>query len=491
MPSAPHTASDPVEPADLAVLEHLGESWCERLEPAVLAGSDAAGMAERLAFLVRRLQAAQLTLAPRAADCNAYAARATSAADWLAHQNGISIAQAKRALDTTRRLETCPDTKDAFLAGEISADEAEAVTDAAKADPRSEQRLLDGARARHDIRETRQAADKVRRAANSAEDEQARHARLHHTRGLRIGESADGHVEIRGRFTPAAFATVKPVIDAHMRLRVEQARRDGTRDGWDGYRADAFLAAIAAGGSGATTTRPAAKHPPAATATATAHTEAPTADTEADNEGRLFVPGDDIGSADGLDPKVNWNLVVLVDGIALKRGYAAPGETCEIPGIGPIPVAWIETLLPHVHTEMLIHDSVDIRAYATNTRHRTRPVELAVRVRDRDCVIPRCHRDPTEFDHRVPFADTHDTSVANGNRVCTPDHRDKTHHGSTLDRDDTHWRCWPPGTDPTATPPMTAPIGQHLTTWNLDHLPGHLPLPGDGPADDPPSLDLN
>ena len=117
---------------------------------------------------------------------------------------------------------------------------------------------------------------------------------------------------------------------------------------------------------------------------------------------------------------------------------------------------------------MLIHDSVDIRAYATNTRHRTRPVELAVRVRDRDCTVPRCHRDPTEFDHR-----------------------DKTHHGSTLDRDDTHWRCWPPGTDPTATPPMTAPIGQHLTTWNLDHLPGHLPLPGDGPADDPPSLDLN
>ena len=240
-----------------------------------------------------------------------------------------------------------------------------------------------------------------------------------------------------------------------MRLRVEQARRDGTRDGWDGYRADAFLAAIAAGGSGATTTRPAAKHPPAATATATAHTEAPTADTEADNEGRLFVPGDDIGSADGLDPKVNWNLVVLVDGIALKRGYAAPGETCEIPGIGPIPVAWIDTLLPHVHTEMLIHDSVDIRAYATNTRHRTRPVELAVRVRDRDCTVPRCHRDPTEFDHRVPFADTHDTSVANGNRVCTSDHRDKTHHGSTLDRDDTHWRYWPPGTDPTTTPPMT------------------------------------
>ncbi len=225
--------------------------------------------------------------------------------------------------------------------------------------------------------------------------------------------------------------------------------------------------------------------PPAPAAPATA-----TDPTAADpTEGRLFTPGDDIATADGLDPKVNWNLVILVDGIALKRGYAAPGETCEIPGIGSIPITWINQLLPHIHTELLIHDSVDIRAYATRTRHRTRPVELAVRVRDRDCVIPRCHRDPTEFDHRTPYTDTHDTSVANGNRLCTPDHRDKTHHGATLDRNDTHWLYWPPDTDPTTHQPLTAPIGAHLTTWNLDHLPGAVPLPDDDPAVDPSGVE--
>jgi hypothetical protein len=78
------------------------------------------------------------------------------------------------------------------VAGDISTDEAEAVTDAATADPSSEQRLLAGARLNHDLRETRQAADKVRHAARSAEDEAARHARLHRSRSLRISSGREG-----------------------------------------------------------------------------------------------------------------------------------------------------------------------------------------------------------------------------------------------------------------------------------------------------------
>ncbi len=260
------------------------------------------------------------------------------------------------------------------------------------------------------LRETRTAAGRARRAARSAEDEAARHERLHQTRGLRIGESPDGHVEIRGRFTPAAFAGVNSIIDAHMKTRVELARRDGTRDSWDAYRADAFLDAITAGATRQTTaattpTSSTAASPVAAGATPDPSQPATSGTYPIDDRGRLFSPGSEITEAQGLDPKVDWNLVILVilvilvDGIVLKRGYAAPGETCEIPGIGTIPVAWIETLLPGVHTEMLIHDSIDIRAYATTTRHRTRPVDLAVHVRDRDCTVPRCHLEVTELDH--------------------------------------------------------------------------------------------
>src|SRR3954469_4360005 len=192
MPST--AAADQI--VDLDLVERVGGLWCSSLDPSVLSGAGAARGAERLAVVLRRFEAAQLLLARRAEECNAYAARAHSGADWLATLNGSSKAEAARALDTARRLEGCPATKAAFEAGEISKDEADAVSGAATADPNCEQRLLDGARARHDLRETRTAADKGRRAARSAEDEAARHRRLHATRGLRIGESPDGHVEI-------------------------------------------------------------------------------------------------------------------------------------------------------------------------------------------------------------------------------------------------------------------------------------------------------
>ncbi len=180
-------ASDQI--VDLAAVERMAEAWCSALDPAIVSGADAASAVERLAVVVRKLEAAKVLLANRAEACNAYRARAHSGPDWFAAVNGISKAQARRALDTAKRLDSCPATKAAFANGDISTDEADAVSDAANADPGSEARLLDGAKARHDLRETRAAADKVRRAAMSAEDEQARHARLHRTRSLRIGQS--------------------------------------------------------------------------------------------------------------------------------------------------------------------------------------------------------------------------------------------------------------------------------------------------------------
>ena len=45
------------------------------------------------------------------------------------------------------------------------------------------------------------------------------------------------------------------------------------------------------------------------------------------------------------DPKESkgggWTAHVLVDHEALKRGHAIEGETCEIPGVGPVSVDWV------------------------------------------------------------------------------------------------------------------------------------------------------
>jgi hypothetical protein len=290
---------------------------------------------------------------------------------------------------------------------------------------------------------------------------------------------------------PSAYAEVKPVIDAFMTSRLEQARRDGERESYDAYACDAALAAFRAAG------RPAASPVPTVAHSATApgsgnevETAPPAEPAGTDTDARLPLDlGPDPSTPPerssspapphGPDPKIDWSVVVLVDGIALRRGWAAPGETCEIPGIGPVSVPWVQSLLPQAQVEMLVHDAVDIRAYATSTRHRPRAVELAVHVRDRDCNRPGCHRDVAELDHTRDFAATHHTCTYSLGGLCNHDHDEKTHRGAHLERHDPDWHWWPPGADPAVDPPERTPVGRHLTAWNLDHPPGDPHDPGD------------
>ena len=164
---------------------------------------------------------------------------------------------------------------------------------------------------------------------------------------------------------------------------------------------------------------------------------------------------------------------MLVDAIALRRGYAAPGETCEIPGVGPISVAWARQLMGDGPVDILVHDGVDILTYASTTRYTPRPIKVAIAVRDRTCTVPGCTAEvQLERDHLDDYTATHDTSYRNLHHFCPTDHDDKTHHGARIERDGPDW-IWhpPPNPDGTRPPPTRAPVGQHLTGWNTDDLP--------------------
>src|SRR4051812_9971383 len=104
----------------LTDLEVALDVFCDHADPALVSGSRAAAIAERLGVLGRRSAARQAAMAARAADTNAYAARARSAEDWLARQNGTSRSEAKRAIDTARRMSECPLASEAFERGELS-----------------------------------------------------------------------------------------------------------------------------------------------------------------------------------------------------------------------------------------------------------------------------------------------------------------------------------------------------------------------------------
>ena len=110
-------------------------------------GAEAVAAVERLARVIRRLTAKQAGFAERVDACRAQPRQAGSPDDWLARQNGTSVGDARRAIDTARRLKDCPVTADAFANGELSLGEADAISGAATVDPAAEAELVAKAQA--------------------------------------------------------------------------------------------------------------------------------------------------------------------------------------------------------------------------------------------------------------------------------------------------------------------------------------------------------
>ena len=279
----------------------------------------------------------------------------------------------------------------------------------------------------HDLVETRERADKVKAAARHGEDPAARRARLRARR--RWSEFCeDEMVAVSGRFSPEDFAAVRPVIDAFGGGAFEQARHDGLRDSTEAYRADGVLAALAAAGEtiGITfkrTTKTAESTETAASKTEAESIQTAAVETEAESVGTaapaestptaarseseaIVAPAESTPTA-ATEPtvdepseleqllavrpgRVKWNVTILVDAIALKRGYATASETCEIPGVGPVDARWVSRILPESIVDVLVHDLNDIQAYATITRKRKKALDKTLKARDRRCVVPGC-----------------------------------------------------------------------------------------------------
>ncbi len=274
-------------------------------------------------------------------------------------------------------MKTCPTTADAFANGELSLGEADVISGAAAVDPSSEAELVAKAKQSHDLADTRDRAAKVKAAAHNGEDPADRRKRRLRAKRRWSEFTEDEMSAVAARFAPEEFALVAPVIAAYAQPIFEHARQAGVRDSFEAYRADAVLAALAAAGTlvGLDVT-------PATPTTATPAPPAESADVPMEPADLLQV----------RPSKIKANVSILIDGIALKRGYATASETCEVVGVGPVDVAWVKQVLPDALVDVLLHDLVDIRAHATTTRYRRRAVDKALRARDRRCVVPGCKR---------------------------------------------------------------------------------------------------
>ena len=91
-----------------------------------------------------------------------------------------------------------------------------------------------------------------------------------------------------------------------------------------------------------------------------------------------------------------------------------------------------------------------------------------------------------QADHRHDFAKGGPTSGANLELLCEVHHYEKTHCNARIERTDTEWLWYPPPPKPgepgppPGSIPWRAPIGEHLTAFDLTDLPDEVPDRDDG-----------
>src|SRR5437660_1757343 len=133
---------------------------------------------------------------------------------------------------------------------------------------------------------------------------------------------------------------------------------------------------------------------------------------------------------------------------ALSEVQAEAGEACEIEGLGPVPVAVVESWRHDAYLRLIVTDGIDVKAITRRSRYVDAHLDAALAVRDRHCVVTGCDVDwRLERDHRVPYAQCHTTSLDGLGRMCWWHHLLKT-KGWALVGGPGCYRLTPPGSDP-------------------------------------------
>ncbi len=321
--------------------------------------------------------------------------------DWLARTTGTTRAEASKELQCGRDLQRVPEVANAATAGELSVKQTEAIAGAAAVDPAAAGRLLQSAKGKG----LRELQDECRATRTHADpDPEASRARIHAKRSYRTWTDPDGtgHLHLSGP------SDVIARMDNAVRHRCDRlfrdARRDGRREPTDAYAFDAAAELLTSGGDSTP------------------------------------VPA-------GADAKI----LVRVDLPALLRGRALEGETCEIAGLGPIPVSIVQEWMDNAFLAAIVTNGTDITKVVHLGRRFTSEQRTALQWRDPVCARKGCdNRLGLQYDHFEDWAHTHTTRVDAGRRFCTPCHRLKT-LGWNVSEPDAAGQC-------TFTPPTTGPV---------------------------------
>jgi hypothetical protein len=353
-------------------------------EPRACTGEQAVRMVTELGVIHRLIEGMLAQAAARVADTSAHArAGDRDVAQFYARAVGVDASHARRVISTAKKLERLPEIDAAVRAGRLSGRQAELGVDTVSCNPAAEAALL--AAAAEGMVALRDACVVARAWA---EDPGERAARHHASRRFRAWTAADGMVEGHFRLAPEVGGPLKTALDAQTQRIFRSRRRAGPHEPLEAYAADA-LAALVQGERGRRTGTAATVH-------------------------------------------------VVVDHAVLVRGSSLEGEQCEIPGVGPVDVAWVRELLGSAFVTAVVKKGRDITTVAHLGRHIPAELRTAMIAGGRVCDIAGCNgRGYLEIDHsEIDHAKGGPTAWWNLAWRCSVHHRRKTRG----------WQLGPPGT---------------------------------------------
>jgi len=287
-----------------------------------------------------------------------------SAAAFVARELGERVHETRELLDAAAKVRLLPQVDEAVRDGRLSARQTKMIASAAAENPAATGRLLDAAG---------QGLAKLKDACVAAraevEDPAERPARQQRLRGLHTWTDDDGMLAGRFRLVPEVGGQFVATLDTETQRIFREHRAGKDHEPLRAYAADALVNLVLG--------EPKAKK--------------------------------------GTDIRMH----LLVDVEVLKRGWAEAGETCEIPGVGPVDVSWVRSLLGSAFLTAVVKKGKDITTVAHLGRHVPVEVETALVVQGHECSIRNCGlRGYLERDHRHDFAKGGPTALENLGWLC-------------------------------------------------------------------------
>jgi hypothetical protein len=312
-----------------------------------------------------------------------------SPAAWVAAVSGSSVGEGRATLQASERLAELSGTREALRAGGLSSSQAEVVTTAAALDPASEPELLRAA-ATLSVEGLKSLAREVRAGALEADPE--RREQLRRRRYLRFWTDPDGLFHLSGALVGEAGAELFSAVRARAAFVADEAMAAGMpAEPPEAYDADALVALCV-------------------------------------GDTRMATFSGNVGGT----PR-QATIVAHVSLEALRRGGLEEGECCEVPGLGPIPLATVEGLLGDAAVVVVASDDEEVSRVWDLGRVVPPNLRRALEERDPRCVVPGCTVSLSLITDLWRMPDTRErTGLSDLARLCRAHHRQKSIEGYAL-----------------------------------------------------------